>query len=107
MIIPCGHRVVVKVQDITEFDPVYQSARKSGLEIPVNHEDHQRKQAGMDKGTVVSIGSTAFKDFGGDAWCAVGDLVIFAKYAGKVVEDTDSNKYVILNDEDVVAVLKE
>lgn len=107
MIIPCGHRVLLKVQDITEFDPVYQAGRRAGIEIPVNHEDHQRKQAGMDKGTVVSIGPTAFKDFGGDAWCAVGDLIIFAKYAGKVVEDTDRTKYVVLNDEDVVAVIKE
>lgn len=107
MVIPCGHRVLIKVTDITEFDPVYQSARRSGIAIADSHEDHQRKQAGMDKGTVVSIGPTAFKDFGGDAWCSVGDLVVFAKYAGKVVEDTDQKKYVVLNDEDIVAILKD
>lgn len=107
MIIPCGHRVLIKVKDITEFDPRYQSARKAGVVIPTDHEDHLRKQAGMDKGHVVSIGPTAFKDFGGEAWCKEGDLVIFAKYAGKVVEDIDESKYVVLNDEDIVAVVKE
>jgi co-chaperonin GroES (HSP10) len=107
MIEPCGHRVLLEVKDITELDPVYASAKKAGLELAQNHEDHLRKQAGLDKGVVVSLGSTAFKDFGGTAWCKPGDLVVFAKYSGKIIEDLDKKKYVILNDEDIIAVLKD
>lgn len=107
MIVPCGHRVVVKMKELTEVDEVYARAKKAGLELAETHEDHLRKQMGVDKGEVVSIGATAFKDFGGEVWCNKGDTVVFAKYAGKVVEDTDQKKYMILNDEDVIAVLKD
>lgn len=107
MIEPCGHRVVVECNDITDFDPAYKRAKQAGIAIPVDHEDHLRRQAGVDKGRVISVGPTAFKDFGGDHWCKPGDLVVFAKYAGKQVEDLDQKKYIVLNDDDIVAVLKE
>jgi len=107
MITPCGHRILIRVKDITEYDPVYKKAKEAGLALADTHEDHQRKQVGMDKGEVVSIGTTAFKDFGGDPWCKIGDTVLFAKYAGKIVDDPEDNKkYIVLNDEDIVCVLR-
>jgi co-chaperonin GroES (HSP10) len=68
-----------------------------------------RYQASVDKGVVIAVGPTAWKDFGSEPWAKVNDVVIFAKNAGKSVEDP-SNKdipYVLLNDEDIVATLKE
>lgn len=104
-LVPCGHRVIVEMRDITDFDPVYVNARKAGIELAEHHEDHQRKQAAVDKAYVVAVGPTAFADFGGAPWCKVGDLVVFAKYAGKQMADGDK-KYILLNDEDVCAVIK-
>jgi co-chaperonin GroES (HSP10) len=72
----------------------------------------------LDRGTVVQVGSDAFKAFffnsnphqdssAFEPWCAVGDLIAFAKYSGKFLEDPeDGSKYIVINDEDVVAVLK-
>lgn len=108
MIKPCGHRLVVKPFKQDEVDEVLVNAKKSeflkGFEIINSNKD--REDASVDKGVVESIGPTAWKDFGGEAWCAVGDTILFAKFAGKVVEDPDTKeKRFILNDEDVVAVL--
>jgi co-chaperonin GroES (HSP10) len=41
-------------------------------------------------------------------WARVGDFIAFAKYSGKMLEDPeDGQKYIVINDEDVVAVLRE
>jgi len=112
MIIPCGHRVVVKQEKLEEVDPTYRKAHKAGI-IFADTEDKKREQAGLDKGTVISIGPGAFVEFNenqntlGD-WCAVGDKIAFAKYSGKTVVDPDDNEiYMVINDEDVVCVIRE
>ena len=39
-------------------------------------------------------------------WANVGDTVIYTKYGGKFVTDPDTKeRYVVLNDEDVTAVI--
>lgn len=108
MIKVCGHRILVKMEKITDVDPVYASATRAGIAI-ADTDEHKRKEAGLDRGTVVDIGPTAWKDFGGEAWCKTGDFIAFAKYAGKVIEHPDdvSQRYIVLNDEDIVAILKE
>lgn len=106
MIVPCGHRVLVKQIDYDEHDEVFKSAKSLGLEIV---KDKQvRYQASVDEGVILAIGSTAWKDFGGE-WANVGDKVVFAKNAGKLVQDPSDKDghYVVLNDEDIVAVIKE
>ena len=107
MIRPCGHRLVVKAFKHAEVDEV----TKKHLEFYKTLEvvgTETRADASVDKGVVIAIGPSAWKDFHGDAWCKVGDEIIFAKFAGKIVQDPeDLEDYFILNDEDVVAVLKE
>lgn len=104
MIQPCGHRLVVKAYKQEEVDEVVKRALAAGFEI-VNT-NKKREDASVDKGIVLAIGPTAWKDFDSLPWCKVGDEIIFAKFAGKVVTDPDSNEDVfILNDEDVVAVV--
>ena len=106
MIIPVGHRVLVKQEKYDEHDEVFASAKRAGLEIV---KDGQiRYQASVDKGVIVNIGNTAWKDFGGEPWAKVGDTVVFAKQAGKSIEDPEDKNtpYVVLNDEDIVAVIK-
>lgn len=107
MIIPAGHRVLVKQEGIDDADEVFRSARASGIEIV--RDKGVRYQESVDIGDVIAIGSTAWKDFGGTPWAQVGDRVVFAKHAGKKVEDPadKDSHYVVLNDEDIVAVIKE
>ena len=105
MIIPAGHRVLVKQTDYDEHDEVFKSAKAMGIEVV---KDKQvRYQASVDEGTIIAVGPTAWKDFGGD-WAAIGDKIVFAKNAGKVVKDPEDEDthYVILNDEDICAVIK-
>lgn len=112
MIIPCGHRVLVRQEKYEEQDEVFKSARGAGIEIVTDR--NVRYQASVDKGTIVSVGKTAWKDFGGEAWASVGDQVVFAKNAGKIVHDPEEKSlpedkrtpYVLLNDEDVIAILR-
>lgn len=107
MIIPAGHRVVVRQEKYDEHDEVFASAKRVGIEIVKDRE--VRYQASVDKGTIVSIGPTAWADFGGVDWAKIGDVVVFAKNAGKTVEDPEDKDtpYVVLNDEDIVAIIKE
>jgi co-chaperonin GroES (HSP10) len=107
MIIPAGHRVVVKQDSYDDNDEVFKSARAAGIEIV--KDKGVRYQESVDKGTVVAVGPTAWKDFGNEPWASVGDTIVFAKHAGKKVEDPadKDTHYVVLNDEDVVAVIKE
>lgn len=109
MINPCGHRVLVKVPKHAEVDEVtkkhlafYNQLTISGTET--------RNDLSVDQGTVVAIGSTAWKNesHGYAPWCKVGDLIVFAKFAGKQVKDPETEEdYFVLNDEDVIAVIKE
>ena len=106
MIEPCGHRLVVKPFKQEDVDDVIKSAKKFGIEI-VNS-NQKREDASVDKGVVLAIGPTAWKDFSSEPWCKVGDTILFAKFSPKFVEDPNTKETVgILNDEDVVAVIKE
>lgn len=105
MIIPTTHRIVVKQRSLSEVNPDRKRAESMGLVLPET-ETKKREQAGVDQGIVMAIGPTAFRDFNTDCPIKVGDNIAFAKYSGKVVTDPDDDKeYVLLNDEDVVAVV--
>lgn len=99
---PAGHRVLVKQDKLEETDSVYASARKLGIHLDTS----TREQAAVDSGIVLALGPSAFRDFGGEAWCAIGDRVAFAKYSGKTVTD-NKEELLVLNDEDVVYVYGE
>lgn len=106
MINPCGHRLVVKPFKQEDVDEKIRNAKKFGFEIVNSNQEREDKS--VDKGVVVAIGPTAWKNdsFGFEPWCAEGDTILFAKFAGKFVTDPDTNEDVcILNDEDVVAVI--
>ncbi len=106
MIEPVAHRLVVKAFDITESDDTYRSAKAAGIFLS-GEDKLKREQAAVDRGTVVSIGPTAFQDFGWSHNLVVGDEIVYAKYAGKEVEDPETKEmFVIINDEDLVAILR-
>jgi co-chaperonin GroES (HSP10) len=102
LIIPVLHRIVVKQDKIEDKDQAFAAARAIGIEIAFG--ERKREQQAVDSGVVVAIGPTAFKDFGLDnAPISVGDTIVYARYAGKPVEDPQSKvEYMLLNDEDVI-----
>ena len=97
MIVPCGHRCLVKVDEVEEVT-------KGGIILAQTTRDSQQL-AGIF-GTVVAIGPNAWKAFDeGEPWALVGDRVCFAKYGGFVIEDEKTGEnFRLLNDEDVVAI---
>lgn len=101
MIVPLGHRLLVKPEKIEDVDDTFAKAKKAGLFIP--ELEARKEQIAVDRGTVVSMGSTAFVDFGGTPWCNIGDKVAYTRYGGKLLKDRDGEEYIILNDEDIIA----
>lgn len=110
MIKVCGYRVLVKPILLEESDDAYKRAKALGLEVARDAQDKKREHESVDKGTVVQVGSSCFKadDFNGETWAKVGDNIVYARGAGKLVIDEDTlDKYIVINDVDIVAVTKE
>lgn len=107
MIIPTVHRIIVKADKLEETDKNFIKAKQLGIVIP-EHDDRKRAQAGVDKGVVVSIGPTAYRDFGTECPLKEGDYVAWARFGGKIIIDPHTEEeFVALNDEDIVCIFKE
>ena len=99
MLTPVLHRIILKLDSIEEVTA-------SGIVIPKDLIEKERKA--VEIGTVISIGDTAFKDYGGSIdTIKIGDRVIIAKYSGKDIKDIDDTQYVVVNDEDILVIIKE
>ena len=99
MLTPVLHRILLKLDDVEEVTA-------SGIIITKELVEKERKA--VEIGTIVAIGETAFKDYGGSPnTVSIGDRVIIAKYSGKEVKDLDETKYVVVNDEDILVIIKE
>lgn len=95
---PVLHRVLIQPDKLEE-------KTSSGIIIQYD----KREEAAVEKGVVILVGSTAYKEFGTTAeeqGIVPGARVSFAKYAGKTIMDGDT-KYIAVNDEDIVGVLKD
>lgn len=98
MILPLLHRILLKLDDV-------EKKTESGIVIPEMVTERERKA--IEIGTVVAIGPTAFKDFGGaEDTLSIGDKVIIARYSGKEVKDKDE-AFIVVNDEDILCITKE
>jgi len=98
MLVPILHRIILKLDDV-------ETKTESGIIIPEQVTNKERKA--VEVGTVISLGSTCFKDYGESAdLVKVGDRVTIAKYSGKDVVDIDGTTYTICNDEDIICILR-
>jgi len=97
-IVPFLHRVLVKLKPV-------ERTTESGIIIPDT--TTRKEQAATEEGTIIAIGETFGKDYGATQIPQVGDKVYFAKYAGKFIKDEDGMDLVLLNDEDIVAIVKD
>ena len=99
---PITHRILVRPDNVLQ--------EKYKTDIPgfvVAGDQKDREQKGVDSGTVVSCGPTAFEDYHTPNPLHHGDKIVYAKFAGKPVVDPDAPdvQYVLLNDEDVIAIV--
>lgn len=96
---PIEYKVLIRPKEVEE-------RTKGGIIIPDEAKD--REQFAQMEGQIVAISPLAFSY---DTWPdgamlpAVGDRVLFAKYAGATVTGGDGVKYRIVNDKDIAARL--
>lgn len=96
-IIPAGYRLLIKPQEVEE-------KTAGGIYIPDQVKD--KDQAAQMHSTVVAIGKDAFKEYP-KRWCDIGDTVLTAKYIGQNVTDPENGEeYRLINDLDVLAVVR-
>lgn len=107
------HRVLIKrdIPEDTDAVKTKKEVERIGLAMPSSYKEElekaaKRENASMDRGIVLDIGETAFTDYGVVSPIKVGDYITYARHSGKDVIDPDDNEtYVIINDEDVIAIL--
>lgn len=105
MIKPKAIGLVIRPDSLEQADPIYARAKRAGFEL-AETDDIKREKAGVDKGVVLAIGPDAWKAYGSEPWCQVGDYIAYARYAGKRITDPETNEDVlVINDEDVVAII--
>lgn len=108
------HRILVErdVPEDTDAIKTKKALHSAGLAIPATVQEELdkkalRENASMDKGVVLDIGETAFRDYMVECPISVGDYIVYAKFGGKDVTDPETGEVkVVINDEDVVAILK-
>ena len=88
---PLGDRIVVKAAE-------QETQTKSGIYIPDSAKERPQE------GSVIAIGPGRMTDDGNriEISVAVGDTVIYSKYAGSEFED-DGEEYLIMKEADVLA----
>lgn len=115
MLRPCGHKVLIKQDEIKETVTL-----ADGVEFELFESERTKKleRASLQTGTIVALGPSAWKAFreidengverNGRPWAKVGDKVSYAKFGGAFIEDPfTEQEYVILNDEDVHCIIEE
>lgn len=97
------HHVLIQPDKVEEADDMFRRAKAAGIELALD----KREQKAVEYGTVLQVGPTAFIDLGGSPDIVkVGDRVSFARYAGKEVADKTGDRYILLNDQDVLCVIE-
>lgn len=101
------HRILIKQSKLEEEDKALKSARAAGLYL-LESDTLQREQAAVDRGVVIKLGPTAYKDYGVACPLKEGDIVAFARYSGKIITDPyTEEEFILVNDEDIVCIFKE
>jgi len=102
------YKVLVKPDEVeNEIVSKFEGLAKAGFKIPDEH--LSQRQAAATKGVIVDVSPLAFKY---DNWPSderipkVGSRVAFARYAGVSLEGSDREIYRLINDKDVIAILR-
>lgn len=100
-----GCRLLVKPLNVDDLDPTYKRAKSAG--IVLTDKDERTIEAHAEKGVLLQIGPKASEEYMEGA--KVGDVIGFTKFGGKFVKENedDQEKFLIINDEDVICIFKE
>ena len=93
---PVGERILLLPIEV-------QQTSASGI-ILATEETSAREQMANTSGVVVAMGDECYEDYP-KPWCAVGDKIVFAKYAGLLYLGKDGKQYRMINDKDVTGLL--
>ena len=97
-LIPVGHRVLL-------LPEVIEKTTASGIILADEYKD--KAQMAQIIATVVAVGDGCWLDTVVANWCEVGDRVVIGKFAGLLYDGADEKKYRIVNDMDIVALVKD
>jgi chaperonin GroES len=76
--------------------------------ILVGQDTLDKQQVASQCGNVLAMGSQCYKDkerYPSGPWCAVGDWVIFARYAGSRIQ-IEGGEIRLLNEDEILATVK-
>ncbi len=103
---PCGNCVLIKPDDVLK-------TTESGI-VTGTENEHDREEVAKVEGTLMAIGSCAWKDYGdGSPWAKVGDKVFFKRHVSDRIEDKNDivngkpQRYFLMSDIDVLAIIEE
>ena len=92
----------VDVKVLVLPDPVEEKTA-GGIIIPGTTQDKQK--FAVVKATLVRVGPNAFAEWGSGNAPEAGRRILMAQYAGARVKGSDEKDYIIMNDDDVIALL--
>ena len=92
---PLGDRIVIK-----PLDP--ETKTKGGIVLPdtVKEKPQEGKVVAVGKGKTLDNGTLHKSEV------AVGDIVLYGKYSGTEVTTKDGEEYLIVREEDILAIVK-
>jgi chaperonin GroES len=97
-ILPTGGHVLI-------FPDPVEEKTSGGIYLPDTTRDTEKRAA--TTGIVIAIGPGAWHDIDdGQPWAAVNNHVSYARYAGVEMKGKDEQSYVLINDNDILAVLQ-
>ncbi len=92
---PLGDRVVIKSLEA-------ENKTKGGIVLPdtAKEKPQEGKVIAVGKGKVLDNGTVAKLEV------KVGDKVLYGKYAGNEITTKDGEEYIIMREEDILAIIK-
>ena len=110
-IVPCGHKVLIKPDELVKGHKV----EGTEIEIAIVHHNEDIHKASQISGKVVALGPDCWKAFrgvddkgrwtNGKPWAGIGDQVYYSKHAGHMLEPNEGERFTLLNDEDINAII--
>ena len=104
---PVGYTILVKIEEIKKSHKV----EGTDIELALATDDKLERHA-EQRGTLIAVGELAWKDNikidgepKGKPWAKPGDKIIFSKYAGKFLPGSEWKNFVLMQDQDVVAII--
>lgn len=102
-----GHRLLIKPDPLEAQVDLPEALREANFEVHRPGQMQKLEEAGTQTGVVLQVGPMAWKAFDGSQpdwkpWVKAGDHIVFARYAGKFVDDPETKeRFMVINDEDV------